>query len=258
MKRRLLLSTSFLLILLSFSTISQVNGIISTVSFTDSITIGATFEWVVKKYDIIQRPVPEAYTTFKQDDIIKIEIIANPPTLAEYWGFIPDVNITDWVKYYINDVFYNTSEDDFEPTIFMFVFIYPISISGCTPPEGFFEHYVDVVEEYYYYNLIANVRTKLNKDYFEVIDDQTADVYINSMYISRKYNIHTGLLSEFKHEFNNHEDNHYEIEIVNPDDSRVSLIIVFPVVSLLALSILFKRKKKLESPSWFFPSKKEI
>ncbi|MCE7747019.1 MAG: hypothetical protein GPJ51_01375 [Candidatus Heimdallarchaeota archaeon] len=247
MKRKSLLYTSLLLILLSFSLFVQSNSVSSAVSFEGSITIGSTFEWVVKKYEITERPVPEAFTFFKKDDTIKIEIIANPPTLAEYWGYIPDVNFTDWMKFYVNDVLYNTSEDFFKPLIFMFGFIYPISITEDNTTTGFFEHYTAVVEEKYTYDLTVDIITKLDKNYFEEIFDQTADVYIKSKYFSRKYNIHTGLLSEYKDEFNNYENSHYAIEIVNPDDSRASIAVIIPIVTLAIASILFRRKKRKSS-----------
>jgi len=235
------------LILLSFSLFVQANSVSSDVSFHESITIGSTFEWVVKKYDIIQRPVPEAYTFFEQDDIIKLEIIANPPTSAEYWGYIPDVNITDWVKFYKNNVPFNLTDVDFLPSIFMFGFIYPNSITDENSTKGFFEYYQVVVEDQYEFNLVVDIQTKLTKDYFEEINDQTAEAYIHHTYISRKYNINTGLLSEYTHEFNNHENAHYEIEIVNPDDSRASVAVIIPIVTLATASILFRRKKRKSS-----------
>ena len=244
MKRKLLFYTTFLLILISFPMFIQVNGVSSSVSFNETLTIGSTFEWVVKKYEIIERPVPEAYTFFKEDDIIKLEIIANPPTSAEYWGYIPDVNITDWVKFYKNNVPFNLTDEDFLPSIFMFGFIYPESITDENSTKGFFEYYQVIVEDYYAYNLVVDIKTKLDKNYFEEINDQTAEVYILYTYISRKYNIHTGLLSEYTHEFNNHENAHYEIEIVNPDDSRASIAVIMPIVTLLIASLIFKKKKR--------------
>jgi len=247
MMKKSLFYTIFLLILISFPMFIQVKGVSSSVSFNETITIGSTFEWVVKKYEIIERPVPEAYTFFKEDDIIKIEIIASPPTLAEYWGYIPDVNFTDWMKFYVNDVLYNTGEDFFKPLIFMFGFIYPISITEDNTTTGFFEHYTAVVEEKYTYDLTVDIITKLDKNYFEEIFDQTADVYIQSKYFSRKYNIHTGLMSEYKDEFDNYENSHYEIEIVNPDDSRASIAVIIPIVTLAIASILFMRKKRKSS-----------
>ncbi len=230
--------------LLSFSVFVQANGVSSTVSYHESITIGSTFEWVVKKYEIIEKPVPEAYTFFKQDDTIKIEIIANPTTSAEYWEYIPDVNYTDWMKFYKNDIPFNLTDEDFLPSVFLFGFIYPISITDENSTKGFFEYFEDVVQDYYEFNLVVNIQTKLTKDHFKEINDQTADVYIHHTYISRKYNIHTGLLSEYTHEFNNYENNHYEIEIVNPDDSRASIAVIIPIVTLATASILFRRKKK--------------
>ncbi len=218
----------------------------SPVVFEQSVSIGATFEWIIQKYDVIERPTPEAYTFFKFNDTLKIEVIGNPPSDLGSWGYRPKANFTDWLEFYKNDAIFNITELDYLPLIFDFGFIYPISITDAET-ECFFEYYSEQVEFMNIIDLNGGYSSNLDADYFEAKLDQTSSKYVHSRFHLRKYNIHTGILSEYVEEYDNFGDTSYLLEIANPADVEASITILVPMVALLAIGVIYLRKRRINN-----------
>jgi len=91
------------------------------------------------------------------------------------------------MKFYKNDVVFNTSKIDNLPIIFIFSFILPITYNAEGSSSGFFEYYSDEVETVNSWDLNVDIRIKLRGDYFEEIYNQTSSRHIWRKYYSRKY-----------------------------------------------------------------------
>ena len=243
MKNKVLYYGFVLILFLSSTLFVQADTVERSYTYNESISIGSTFEWIIQKYEIIERPTPEAYTFFKTDDIIKIEIIANPPTEHVSWGYHPDANFSDWMKFYKNDVYFNISEIEYLHGIFIYGFIYPITIIEDEVTTEFFEYYVDVVKGRYFLDLSLEAEVKLSEKYFEEIVDSPRG-YIGRQYFSREYNINTGILCEYKEEYDNLYGTKYKIIIVNTVDTGSSATIIIPIVTLVVTGIIFQKRRK--------------
>ena len=243
MKNRRLYYVFTLLLFLSNPLFVQADLVERSYTYHESISIGSTFEWIIQKYDVIERPTPEAYTFFKTDDIIKIEIIANSPTEQFSWFYHTDANYSDWMKFYKNDVYFNISETEYLPRIFGFGFIYPITMTDDEATKGFFEYYKGLVEGRYALDLSLECEVKLSENYFEEISDSPRR-YIGQQYFSREYNINTGILSEHRYEYDNLSGTKYEIIIVNTVDTGSSATIIIPIVTLVVTGIIFQKRRK--------------
>lgn len=214
----------------------------STVGFHITVVNRESFEWVIQKYEIIEKPSPDNYTFFKTDDVIKIEVIGEPPTDIESWGFRPNANIADWLKFYKNDIYFNVSEIGYHPLILYYGFIYPVSVIN-DETINFFEYYKDITEATSDMSLMGGYSWKLGKDYFEVKLDQTSKKYVHDLIFIRKYNIHTGILSECVEEYT-YGDTSFKVEIVNPNDVQASITIIIPIMTLLTIAIVYLRKRR--------------
>jgi len=186
---------------------------------------------------------PEKYSFFKVDDTIKVEIIDNPPSYLDYWRHIIGSNYTFWLKFYINDVYFNTSETEWLPVIFSYGFIYPITIEN-DETTNFFEYYSGFIDDFQYYYMDQGYSWKLSEDYFETKVKQSANDFLYDIYYFRRYNIHTGIISKFIGEFDDTYGFSYEIEIVNPADEGTATAIIIPIVSLVVIGMIYQKKRR--------------
>ncbi len=242
MKRKIIYPTLLFLIICSQIQVQAYTDD-SPAVFADSLTIGASFEWVIQKYEVTLRPTPESYTFFKFNDTIKIEIVKIPETILDNWTYYPGANFSDWLKFYKNDVEFDPSSIGHFLQILDFGFIYPTLI-GDDESAGFFDYYGESVDYWSAtWDTSGGYSWKLGKDYFEVEFDHRSHDY--PFYMLRKYNIHTGLLSEFVQEYNNYQDSSYKIRIINPEDIEVASFASFvPLVTFLAVSVIFLNHRR--------------
>ena len=216
------------------------------VTFHNSIVIGASFEWEVKKrIEILEGE--ERPGIFEKGDILNVSIIEEPPINSSIWEVSFAIERTSFLEIYHNDVVIDPSNDSYAILGNIFGYFLPITYINDTEEWNYFEYVINLYElgltelgDYYSFDL--------SKKYFVIERERTTDnpaATWDYSYLSLTYEKETGILLQFK-SIMKHEEygTNYEMILERTDYKRIKNDYLLILPALLISTLVIRRRRK--------------
>lgn len=243
-KGKQLLLLSFMLIL--FLSLGAEATLTASITYSDIVEVGNSFEWVVKKYDVSCPSNPLSEDKLHRGDRINVTIIAEPALNAT------DLNLyilglgaaydSGSVEYRCNDIEFNKTGFALIPYPFFYGWIRPFTFIDQSGSYNYFDLVYDINED------ITGLDHTLTEEIYEYSHSYETTTMISKVYL--KYDVQTGILLRCEEELKL-KDGDFDAEVIFSYGGDITLSVnydtlSFIVVSLFISLIVISRKKRYD------------